>query len=57
MGPALGQRLEHHGVLQRQRADSGIEPGAPLPVDHGLCRQSTFIIKTPPAVSMIKKAT
>ena len=50
---------EHHGVLQGvQRPDQGVEPGLPLPVviTAFADKSFTFIIKTPPATTLIKKA-
>ncbi len=52
-------RPEHHGVLQGvQRADPGMEPGLMLPVviTAFADKSFTFILKTPPATVLIKKA-
>ena len=60
VGPALGQRginiMEFCKAFNAQT--QGIEPGTPLPVviTAYADKSFTFIIKTPPAVSMIKKA-
>ena len=60
IGPALGQRglniMEFCKAFNAQT--QGIEPGTPLPVviTAYADKSFTFIIKTPPAVSMIKKA-
>ena len=60
VGPALGQRglniMEFCKAFNAQT--QGIEPGTPLPVviTAFADKSFTFIIKTPPAVSMIKKA-
>ena len=60
IGPAVGQRglniLEFCKAFNAQT--QGIEPGTPLPVviTAYADKSFTFIIKTPPAVSMIKKA-
>jgi large subunit ribosomal protein L11 len=58
--PGAGSaRPEHHGVLQGlQRADAGVEPGLKLPVviTAYADKSFTFIMKTPPATVLIKKA-
>ena len=60
IGPALGQRGLN--IMECCKAfnalTQGIEPGTPLPVviTAYADKSFTFIIKTPPAVSMIKKA-
>jgi len=60
IGPALGQRglniMEFCKAFNAQT--QGIEPGTPLPVviTAFADKSFTFIIKTPPATAMIKKA-
>ena len=60
IGPALGQRglniMEFCKAFNAQT--QGVEPGTPLPVviTAFADKSFTFIIKTPPATSMIKKA-
>jgi len=59
IGPALGQRglniMEFCKAFNAQT--QGVEPGLPLPVVTAFADKSfTFIIKTPPAVTLIKKA-
>src|SRR2546428_12019658 len=60
IGPALGQRglniMEFCKAFNAQT--QGVEPGLPLPVviTAYADKSFTFIIKTPPAVSFIKKA-
>jgi hypothetical protein len=52
-------RSEHHGILQGvQRQDPGLEPGLPIPVviTAFADKSFTFIMKTPPATVLIKKA-
>jgi ribosomal protein L11 len=52
-------RTEHHGVLQGvQRQTQGLEPGLPIPVviTAFADKSFTFIMKTPPATVLIKKA-
>ena len=52
-------RPEHHGVLQGvQCPDAGVEPGLPIPVviTAFADKSFTFIMKTPPATVLIKKA-
>ena len=60
IGPALGQRglniMEFCKAFNAQT--QGVEPGTPLPVviTAFADKSFTFIIKTPPATAMIKKA-
>jgi large subunit ribosomal protein L11 len=60
IGPALGQRglniMEFCKAFNAQT--QGVEPGLPLPVviTAYADKSFTFIIKTPPAVTLIKKA-
>jgi large subunit ribosomal protein L11 len=58
--PGAGSaRPEHHGVLQGvQRQTQGLEPGLPIPVviTAFADKSFTFIMKTPPATVLIKKA-
>jgi large subunit ribosomal protein L11 len=60
IGPALGQRglniMEFCKAFNAQT--QGVEPGTPLPVviTAYADKSFTFIIKTPPATAMIKKA-
>ena len=60
IGPALGQRgvniMEFCKAFNAQT--QGVEPGLPLPVviTAFADKSFTFIIKTPPAVTLIKKA-
>ena len=52
-------RPQHHGILQGlQRPDAGSEPGLPIPVviTAFADKSFTFIMKTPPATILIKKA-
>ena len=60
IGPALGQRglniMEFCKAFNAQT--QGVEPGLPLPVVITACadKSFTFVIKTPPATVLIKKA-
>lgn len=60
IGPALGQRgINIMGFCKEFNAASqGIEPGAPCPViiTYYQDKSFTFVIKTPPASYLIKKA-
>ena len=56
---ARSARPEHHGILQGvQRQTQGMEPGLPIPVviTAFADKSFTFIMKTPPATILIKKA-
>jgi large subunit ribosomal protein L11 len=58
IGPALGQRglniMEFCKAFNAQT--QGVEPGLPLPVVITAFADKSFIIKTPPATVLIKKA-
>ena len=56
IGPALGQRGLNIKAFNAQT--QGVEPGLPLPVviTAFADKSFTFIIKTPPAATLIKKA-
>ena len=60
IGPALGQR--GHNIMEFCKAfnaqTQGVEPGLPLPVviTAFADKSFTFVIKTPPATVLIKKA-
>jgi large subunit ribosomal protein L11 len=56
IGPALGQRGLN--IMEFNAQTQGVEPGLPLPVviTAFADKSFTFIIKTPPATTLIKKA-
>jgi len=62
VGPALGQHgvniMEFCKAFNAQTQNQGIEPGAPVPVVITVYsdRSFTFVMKTPPASFLLKKA-